>query len=312
MAEVFIGEPVESYIDRRVAIKALLLPYCQHPEMVERFVNEARALGRINHPGVVEIYDVERLPSGRVCLVMELLRGQPLHVVLAQRGRLTIPEAVAIAVQISDAMAAAHAQRIVHRDLKPENVFLHQDHDGLRVKVLDFGIAKLQDGAGAVQTGTRSQLGTATYMSPEQFRSSRDVDHRTDVYSLGCMLYQMLTGSPPYVHSNIVEQMRAHAFEPVPALRVQVPDAPPALEAVVTRMLAKDRGERYGSMQEVHAALEAAMGVAPAPTGNPFADEPATIIDPRLPAPVARRGLAIAIAMIAVVIAVCIAIALLI
>jgi serine/threonine protein kinase len=327
MAQVFVGEHVDPQIDRRVAIKVLRNEYCQSPQIVERFVNEARALGRINHPGVVEIFDVDRLPSGRVCMVMELLRGEVLYDYLAQRGHLPATEAVAIAGQIAEAIAAAHDQRIIHRDLKPENVFLHRNPDGVRVKVLDFGIAKLLDGAGGVQTATRSQLGTATYMSPEQFRSSRDVDHRSDIYSLGCVLFQMLAGRPPFVARNLVEQMRAHAFEPAPLLATVAPGAPPALGEVLARMLGKTREERFGSMREVQAALLAAIGGTGAPmggvmttgqyvaaagscSGSPsFSDVDPTTVDPPRGGAGSKRGLLIALLAVVVVAAVCTALA---
>jgi serine/threonine-protein kinase len=262
MAEVFIGE--HEVIGRQVAIKVLMAELCQQPQTVDRFMNEARALARINHPNVVEIFDVGRLPSGRVCIVMELLRGEPLSRVIARR-RLAVPDAVAIAQQTSDAMAAAHDRKIIHRDLKPDNIFIASDADGLRVKVLDFGVAKLLDGAGQVATATRTALGTASYMSPEQFKSSRQVDHRSDVYALGCVLFELLTGAPPYPQKNLAQQMLAHATEPIPVVSAANPAAPPALDAVLAHMLAKSPDERFGSMSAVRNALDAAMGAAPPP-----------------------------------------------
>jgi serine/threonine-protein kinase len=260
MAEVFIGE--HAAIGRQVAIKVLMSELCTQPQVVERFMNEARALGRIAHPNVVEIYDVGRLGdagAGRVCIVMELLRGEPLSRLIARR-RLSVPEAVAVTQQIADAMAAAHERKIIHRDLKPDNVFVASDADGLRIKVLDFGVAKLLDGAGQVATATRTALGTAAYMSPEQFKSSRQVDHRSDVYALGCVLFELLTGAPPYPQKNLAQQMLAHATEPIPVASAANPDVPPSLDAALSHMLAKSPDERFGSMAAVRNALDAAMG----------------------------------------------------
>jgi len=261
MAEVYVGEHTDPELGRRVAIKALLPEYCRRPAIVDRFMNEARALGRIRHPGVVDIYEVDQLPDGRVCLVMELLRGETLGAHVARRGRLPPAEAAAIAIQIASAMHAAHSERIIHRDLKPDNVFVQSEADGLHVRVLDFGVAKLLDGAGPVYTATKTTLGTAVYMAPEQFRSSRDVDARADVYALGCVLFEMLTAQPPYPARTVVEQMRSHAFDPVPSA-AQIAGVPAALDGVLTRMLAKSRDDRYGSMVEVIEALSAAVGVA--------------------------------------------------
>jgi eukaryotic-like serine/threonine-protein kinase len=269
MAEVFIGEHAQ--IGRQVAIKVLMSELCTQPQVVERFMNEARALGRITHPNVVEIFDVGQLEGGRICIVMELLRGEPLSRLLARRGRLPVGEAVDLASQIADAMAAAHERKIIHRDLKPDNVFVVPDESGgggQRVKVLDFGVAKLLDGAGAVATATKTALGTASYMAPEQFRSSRLVDHRADIYALGCLLFELLTGAPPYPQRNLAQQMLAHATEPIPVAAAANPEVPARLDAVLHQMLAKSPDERFSSMTAVRGALAAAMageGQAPAP-----------------------------------------------
>jgi len=273
MAEVFIGEHAQ--IGRQVAIKVLMAEMCRQPSLVERFMNEARALGRIVHPNVVEIYDVGQLPGGRVCIVMELLRGEPLSRLVARRGRLSVMVAVTIASQIADAMASAHDRKIIHRDLKPDNVFLHQDSDGPRVKVLDFGVAKLLDGAGAVATATQTALGTASYMAPEQFRSSRHVDHRTDIYALGCLLFELLTGAPPYPQKNLAQQMLAHATEPIPVAGAANPEVSPALDRALHMMLAKSPDERFPTMNAVRGALGAAIG-------QPVASDQPTLI-PGLP-----------------------------
>ena len=256
MAQVFAGE--DSHLGRRVAIKVLLAEHCHNDQLVSRFVNEARALGRISHPGVVDVIDVDRLDDGRVCLIMEFLQGQDLFAFLQQRGRLSFAQSVPIMLQLADTLAAAHDQKIIHRDLKPENIFVVSDVvGGLRIKVLDFGIAKLIEGAGSVATVTKTQMGTAAYMPPEQFKSSRNVDHRSDIYALGCVFFELLGGRPPFVAKTLIEHMRAHAFEPAPALSSVVSEVPAGLDDLLLRMLAKERDARPSSMREIKAAVEA-------------------------------------------------------
>lgn len=256
MAEVYAGEHVDAHLGRKVAIKVLLPEHCTNTEVVNRFMNEARALGRINHPGVVSVYDVARLADGRVCIIMEFLHGQTLHDWLRSRGPIPLADAIHVMILLADTLAAAHDQRIVHRDVKPENIFIIADHSGLRTKVLDFGVAKLAGEASLVSTSTTTRLGTAPYMSPEQFRSSRDVDHRSDMYSLGCTFFELLTGYTPFVSSNLVEFMRMHAYEPPPPLRAFAPGAPPSVDQVLMRMLAKNPDERFSSMRELKQVLE--------------------------------------------------------
>ncbi len=256
MAEVYVGEHIEPHMARKVAIKALLPEHCSNAQVANRFMNEARALGRINHPGVVSVYDVQRMYDGRVCIIMEFLHGQTLRDWLHHRGAFSVEEAVYLTIQLADALAAAHQQNIIHRDIKPDNIFIVTDQAGMRAKILDFGIAKLVGDSGLVKTGTKAQLGTAPYMPPEQFRSSKDVDHRSDMYSLGCVFFEMLTCRTPFVGRNIVEQMRSHAYEAPPQIRAFVPTAPPAIEQLFQRLLAKNREERFASMQQIKQALE--------------------------------------------------------
>jgi serine/threonine-protein kinase len=287
MAKVYMGEHIDPHMARRVAIKVLLAEHCANVEVVNRFMNEARALGRITHPGVVSVFEIERLWDGRVCIIMEYLNGQTLRDWLRQRGRISVEEALDVAIQLSDALAAAHDQQIIHRDVKPDNVFAIFDHAGMRTKILDFGIAKLAGEGSLVKTNTETKLGTIAYMSPEQFRSSKDVDHRADQYSLGCMLFEMLCGRTPFVADNVVDAMRAHAYEQPPLLRTMVPSAPVALEEVVQRLLAKTPDERFGSMRELKQVLEtiragghpnvfAASASMPVPHGHGSGTYPAT------------------------------------
>ena len=256
MAHVFVGEHEDPNMSRSVAIKILLKEYCGYPEVVNRFLNEARALGQISHPGVVAVFDIAQLPSGRVCLIMELLHGVTLRDYLQQHGPMNASEALPVMIQLADTIAAAHDQKIIHRDVKPENIFVTDDGmGGLRIKLLDFGIAKLLEGAGNVQTATKSTFGTAAYMPPEQFKSSKLVDHRSDVYALGCVCFEMLGGRPPFMGRTLVDHMRAHMSEPPPPIRTLVPSVPPALEATIARMLAKNPDQRFSSMHDVREAF---------------------------------------------------------
>jgi len=289
MAHVFIGEHVDPNMARRAAIKVILPELCQHEQIVRRFINEARALGRITHPGVVDVYEVTGTAGGRVCLIMELLSGTTLLDSLHQHGGMRQAEAVPLMIQLADTFAAAHEQKIIHRDIKPENIFLVSDGmGGRRVKVLDFGIAKLLEGPGAAMTATNSMMGTAPYMSPEQFRSSKYVDHRSDIYALGCVFFEMLSGKPPFSGKTLAEHMHSHNFKPPPSLRSLVADATEPLEQLIGSMLKKDPAERPQSMREIATRLQAiasgkpnAAGPSGRATKPSSAGGPATdIVDP--------------------------------
>ena len=203
------------FMGRKAAIKVLRRELAEDPGLVERFMNEARAANAIHHPNIIDIIDVGRLPSGIPYLMMEFLEGESLAQRIAGQ-RVDIALAVNIAKQTASALGAAHAKGIVHRDLKPDNLFLVPDGEqqfGSRVKVLDFGIAKLRgelSGSGA-KTQSGSVMGTPPYMSPEQCRGITDeIDHRTDVYALGIILYEMLTGAPPFVSEGWGEVVLLH------------------------------------------------------------------------------------------------------
>jgi len=265
MARVYVAE--DTSVGRHVAIKALLPEFTASSTVHERFMNEARAMGRITHPGVVDVFDVLTGPSGELCIIMELLAGQTLREHLWKVGPFPVAAALPLMMQLADTVHAAHAQRVIHRDLKPENVFVVPDPLGLRIKVLDFGIAKVAD-AQNVKTATTAQMGTATYMAPEQFRSAKLVDHRTDVYAVGCLFFEMLTGKPPFGGRNLFEQMQAHLTQPIPLDRLP-PDLPPHVRQLIGSMLVKDRDARLGSLQEAVAILAGSGGAdvqAPIPT----------------------------------------------
>ncbi len=231
---------------------------CDDRELVARFFTEAKAASAIRHPGIVEVFDFGYTEDGHAYLVMELLDGESLAQRLATRKRLSEIHAALIARGIAGALGAAHAKGIIHRDLKPDNVFLVPDPDvafGERPKVLDFGIAKLTDAGTRGHTRTGALIGTPQYMAPEQAQSATAVDQRADLYSLGCILYEMLVGEPPFVAEGAGEVIAMHLFAtPTPASdRLVV--LSPELETIVMRLLAKDPAERFAQASDVVDAL---------------------------------------------------------
>ncbi len=268
MGAVYRAE--HTLIGKRAAIKVLRPELSANDEMVQRFFNEARAAARIEHPGIIDVYDFGR-HDGRAYLVMELLDGEPLSALLA-RGPLVPDDARRIARQIASALAAAHDASITHRDLKPDNVFLARDEaavGGTRVKLLDFGIAKLTeaDGSSSVETRTGAVMGTPVYMSPEQCRGTGEVDHRTDLYALGCILYEMLSGRPPFTARGAGELISAHLTERPRSLAQAAPRAPAPMATLVDRLLAKTPSNRVQRARDVVAALDGELEVTPLDSG---------------------------------------------
>jgi serine/threonine protein kinase len=247
-------------LGQEVALKFLLPSACQIPEAVARFLREARAAVQIHSEHVARVIDVGTLENGAPFMVMEFLRGADLGGVLRARGPLPIIEAVDYVVQACEAIAEAHALGIVHRDLKPANLFLTHRVDGSPlVKVLDFGISKaLRDplgGGSASLTATTAIMGSPQYMSPEQIRSSKDVDVRTDVWSLGIILHELLAGSSAFVSNTVPALLAMIVADPPTPIRQQRADVPPELEAVILRCLEKDRTRRFGSVAQLARSL---------------------------------------------------------
>ncbi|MFO0572997.1 MAG: serine/threonine-protein kinase [Polyangia bacterium] len=257
-----VYEAVHEAIERRVALKVLHPEFARNAEFTARFFNEARAVNRVEHPGLVQISDYGQQSDGTAYIVMEFLRGESLSRRLQRAGgRLSTAEVVNISRQIADALCAAHAKDIVHRDLKPDNVMLVPEPHmpgGERTKLLDFGIAKVADGGDRpmVLTKTDQFMGTPLYMSPEQCEGAGRVDAKSDVYSLGVMLFEMLSGQLPFVADGPGKVLGMHILTPPPLLKDVAPEVPLPLCDLVQRLLIKNRDERP-SMREVVAELQA-------------------------------------------------------
>jgi tRNA A-37 threonylcarbamoyl transferase component Bud32 len=255
--EIYVAR--DTGLDREIAIKVLRGEHTQRPQLVQRFLQEARAAARINHPGIVTVFECGETDAHVVYIAMELLAGETLAARI-KREPLPLPTVIALTRQLASALAAAHSAGIVHRDLKPQNVFLVPDAaavGGLRVKILDFGIAKLTDTLGSnVQTHSMEMMGTPLYMSPEQCKSSATVDARSDIYSLGCMLFEFAAGRTPF-EGDAGELIAKHQLVAPPKLSEVVAGAPPELERLVAEMLAKAPSERPQTMGAIVDALDA-------------------------------------------------------
>jgi serine/threonine-protein kinase len=272
MGVVYLAE--HPAIGRRAAVKILRSGLTDNAEMTKRFFNEARAANAIRHPGIVEVFDCGTLPSGLSYIVMELLEGENLAARLRRVGMMPIEDARRIAVQTASALAAAHAAGIVHRDLKPDNLYLvpdDRDASAELVKVLDFGIAKLSQAGSntsSVRTRTGSVMGTPAYMSPEQCRGTREIDHRTDIYALGVILYEMLCGRPPFVSEGFGEMVHLHISAAPPPPRTFNAAIPEFMERLILWCLAKEPADRVQTMSDVHAALTG-RPTLPVPAARP-------------------------------------------
>src|ERR671931_2714777 len=248
-------------LERWVAIKLMHRDISTDPDQLERFRREARAVARLSHPHVVTVIDAGE-DEGAAFIVFEYVEGETLKDRIKRLGRLPVPEAVAYAIEVARALAAAHAQRLVHRDVKPQNVLI--DGEG-RAKVTDFGIARSLEAQGLTATGR--VLGTTDYVSPEQ-AMGRGVDARTDIYSLGVLLYEMLTGEVPFTAQTVVGVAMKHVNEDMPDVQKRRPEVSSALAAVIERATAKDPKQRYPDMASCLADLETALEVEVARSGG--------------------------------------------
>lgn len=297
-------------VDREVAVKVLTADASQNQEIVRRFENEAKIISQLRHPNTLKLVDFGRAPDGRLYIVTEFLTGLPLDKVLAA-GRIDCLRTLRMMAQVCDSLTEAHEQGIVHRDLKPGNIFLERVGQQEVVKVLDFGIAKLT--AQTTHTATGRIFGTPAYMSPEQARGD-EIDARSDLYSLGVVAYECLSGMPPFTGSNPMSILLKHLQEPPLPLGERAPPLglDPEVDALVLAMLSKLADDRPSSASEVRAAIHAlehrlgarperttlvprgnAMSGAPRPSaGSLPPTTPAEAIRPAAPLPIPEVGFA--------------------
>ena len=268
MGEVYLAE--QTSIGTRVAVKLLHAQVSEDKEHVTRFFNEARAVQRIQHAGIVKIFDVGFHASGHAYLVMEYLEGESLTQRIRRMGRLHPAEIADLGRQIASVLDATHGAGITHRDLKPDNIYIVTDRElasRQRAKILDFGIAKLSGTLAAASPQTIGTMGTPAYMAPEQWGDASKVDLRADIYSLGCVAFEMATGRPPFVVTTIAEACGKHLAEIPVRASTLAPELPAELDELIAQMLEKKPEARPATMEEIaqrFAAAGARLGPAPA------------------------------------------------
>jgi serine/threonine-protein kinase len=259
MGAVYEGENLR--IRRRVAIKLLHGGVASNTEMVQRFEREAQVAGTVGNDHILEILDLGALPSGERYMVMEYLDGETLTERIKARGRLLPSEAIVLIRQVLRGLAAAHVAGIVHRDLKPDNIFILKEKAGQRdyVKIIDFGISKFAEQEGGVSsrmTRTGALMGTPHYMAPEQATGSTDIDRRTDVYAIGIILYEMVTGRLPFEAETFNQLLFEIALAKLIPARQVVPDLDPGIDSIIMKATARDPAHRFQSAQDFIAALD--------------------------------------------------------
>jgi len=304
MGEVWLAE--QQNIGTRVAIKVLHSQISADTEHVQRFFNEARAVSRIQHAGIVKIFDVGH-HAGQAYLIMEYLEGETLAKRLERVGKLPLVELCDVGRQIASVLEATHSAGITHRDLKPDNIYLVPDRElprGERVKILDFGIAKLTGTLASNSPRTIGTMGTPAYMAPEQWGDASKVDWRADLYSLGCVAFEMACGRPPFIVTTIAEACAKHLHElPSHASELE-PSVPPALDRLLDKLLEKDPAARLESMKAVARAFDGvekqALGTASTVSVQAIATSSATLppqTNKRAPIAIVAGGVAVAAAV---------------
>lgn len=269
MGQVYKAE--HRRMGRIVAVKILPSRAIGSPESIRRFQREVRAAAKLIHPNIVTAFDAGEA-EGIHYLVMEFVDGRDLATLVKESGGLPMHQAVACVLQAARGLEYAHGEGVVHRDIKPANLLL--DKRGT-VKILDMGLARLEEAYGPDNasgpgrlTCSGQMMGTCDYMAPEQAMNTHKADRRADIYSLGCTMYRLLTGKPPYEGKTVVEILLAHRERPIPLLRPIRPEIPPALEAICQKMMAKQPEDRYSSMTEVVEAIQACVPASPATPAN--------------------------------------------
>jgi len=294
MGEVYLGEHPQ--IGRRVAIKVLVDSLANNQAMADRFMSEARAVNKINHPNIIQIFDFGKLPDGRLYYTMEHLEGQELKHILEERAPLSLQSCADVLRQIAGALQAAHSMGIVHRDLKPENIFVVESDKGFTVKILDFGIAKLLEPgmASSHRTSTGMIMGTPLYMSPEQ--AAGDVSRisaQSDIYALGVIAYQMLSGHLPIDAPTTAQILAMHITEPPTPLAQAAAGIPPEVATVVEGSLSKEPELRPRTSQEFYETFaRACMGAAPDAVAVPMTLPGQTLVGTSSSAGISSAGAA--------------------
>ncbi|MBL8148384.1 MAG: serine/threonine protein kinase [Blastocatellia bacterium] len=253
-----VYKAVDTILDRAVAIKLLHSELAAEENFSSRFLREARAAARIEHPHAVTVHDFGTLPDGEAFIVMEFIQGQSLRQLIKKESRLRIKHALELFRQVCTAVAAAHKEGVIHRDLKPENIMLKSTSAGAEVvKVVDFGLAKLKESSGKSLTNLTNKgeiIGTPYYMSPEQC-SGIEIDECTDIYSLGIILYEMVVGQPPFQGSTVAV-IGMHLYKPVQSLCQDDPAFPQLLDKLLLAMLAKEKKDRIQTVETILQQIE--------------------------------------------------------
>src|SRR5687768_7026958 len=283
MGAVYEGE--HARISRRVAIKVLHSAFVENGEVVSRFEREAQAAGRIGNDHILEVLDIGALPDGDRFIVMEYLDGVPLSGRIKELGRIQPHELAALMRQVLVGLGAAHHVGIVHRDLKPDNIFILREKAGKRdfIKIIDFGISKFQplSGEGGMRmTRTGAVMGTPYYMSPEQASGSHEADQRSDIYSVGVMMFEAVTGQVPFDAASFNQLMFKIVLSDVPRPEAFVPGLDPAFASLISKAMARDVTQRFQTAQDFMDAIDAWMKSGTAVTVPPTADPAAAALLP--------------------------------